>query len=90
MVHRDLKPSNILLDHKGGVKVCDFGHSRVINKHSRKLSFDCSTRWFKAPELLTNSKKYGKEVDVWGLGCILAEMYLGRPVFQGTSNYDQL
>lgn len=48
------------------------------------------TRWYKSPELLFNSRSYGPGVDVWGAGCILAELLTGRPLFPGTSDISQL
>ena len=48
------------------------------------------TRWYKAPELLFNSRSYGPGVDLWGAGCILAELLAGRPLFPGSSDIAQL
>ena len=72
------------------MKLCDLGHTRDIHHHTRKLSEDVSTRSYKAPELLLNSKSYGKEIDIWGLGCTLAEMYSKSVLFKGKSTYGQL
>lgn len=60
LIHRDIKTSNVLIRKNGEVKLCDFGQMRTIKKHSRKLSDDVGTRWYKAPELLLNGKQYGK------------------------------
>jgi serine/threonine protein kinase len=49
-----------------------------------------STRWYRAPELVLRSSNYNENVDIFALGCIMAEMYLGRPLFPGTSENDQL
>ena len=43
-----------------------------------------ATRWYRAPEILLGSTKYGKGVDMWSLGCILGEMLTGKPIFPGT------
>jgi mitogen-activated protein kinase 15 len=49
-----------------------------------------ATRWYRAPEILLGSNKYTKGVDMWSMGCILAELLLGKPVFPGTSTLNQL
>ena len=49
-----------------------------------------ATRWYRAPEILLASKKYTAGVDMWSLGCILAEMLLGKPLFPGTSTINQI
>ena len=89
VLHRDLKPSNILLNSECHVKVADFGLARSIaskESDSQPLLTDyVATRWYRAPEILLGSTKYTKGVDMWSLGCILAELLLGKPVFPGTS-----
>jgi cyclin-dependent kinase-like len=49
-----------------------------------------STRWYRAPELLVGDTSYGKGVDIWGIGCMLAEMSTGLPLFPGESDIDTL
>jgi len=49
-----------------------------------------ATRWYRAPEILVGSDKYGIEVDMWSLGCIFGEMLAGKPVFNGTSTLNQI
>jgi cyclin-dependent kinase-like len=49
-----------------------------------------STRWYRAPELLVGDTNYGKEVDVWAIGCIFVELITGRPLFAGDSDYEML
>ena len=49
-----------------------------------------ATRWYHAPEILLASKKYTAGVDMWSLGCIAAEMLLGKPLFPGTSTINQI
>ena len=51
----------------------------------RSMSCHVGTRWYRAPEILLGSNKYTKGVDMWSMGCILAELLLGKPVFPGTS-----
>ncbi len=94
LLHRDLKPSNLLLNSECHMKVADFGLARsliVKETDSQPLLTDyVATRWYRAPEILLGSNKYTKGVDMWSLGCILAELLLGKPVFPGTSTLNQL
>ncbi|XP_047737839.1 uncharacterized protein LOC108680148 isoform X2 [Hyalella azteca] len=97
VIHRDLKPSNILIDSDCRVKVADFGLARSVGPAAGldrpgdpTLTNYVATRWYRAPEILLNSRRYTLGVDMWSLGCILAEMLLGRPLFPGSSTLDQI
>lgn len=94
LLHRDLKPSNLLLNSECHVKVADFGLARSLDTKDPDqtpiLTDYVATRWYRAPEILLGSNKYTKGVDMWSLGCILAELLLGKPVFPGTSTLNQL
>jgi mitogen-activated protein kinase 15 len=89
ILHRDLKPSNLLINSECHVKVADFGLARSVaqaKEDSNPLLTDyVATRWYRAPEILLGSTRYTKGVDMWSLGCILAELLVGKPVFPGTS-----
>lgn len=78
------------MDIKGILKITDFGLARYHGDLNRKLTKGVVTRWYRAPELLLGANYYGEAVDVWSLGCILAELYLRYPLFKGESDIDQL
>jgi len=94
LLHRDIKPSNLLLNSDCHVRVCDFGLCRSIAgveaSSSAMLTDYVATRWYRAPEILLGSTKYGAGVDMWAVGCILGEMVNGKPVFPGSSTMNQL
>lgn len=48
------------------------------------------TRWYRPPELLIGLRAYGRPIDMWGVGCVIGEMFLRQPVFTGSSDLDQL
>jgi mitogen-activated protein kinase 1/3 len=88
--HRDLKPSNILVNRECKAKICDFGLARVVDDEEELLTQYVVTRWYRAPEVVLNERHYGAELDVWSVGCILAEMYNRSPIFPGKDYSDQL
>ncbi|KAG9391107.1 Protein kinase domain [Carpediemonas membranifera] len=88
IVHCDLKPENILLKHplKSGIKVIDFGSSCFENE---KIYTYIQSRFYRSPEIILGGD-YGLPIDMWSLGCILAELYTGYPLFPGENEAEQL
>ncbi|KAL1566477.1 cyclin-dependent kinase [Salvia divinorum] len=89
VMHRDLKPANILIDVKDRLKICDFGISRWTNG-SGSYTPGMVTQWYRAPELLMGETKYTSAIDMWSVGCIMAELVLRRVLFPGKSEIQQL
>ena len=94
VLHRDLKPKNILANSNCKLKICDFGLARpyLPDTHSCTAWTDyVATRWYRAPELCgCMYGAYSQAVDVWGIGCLFAEMLLGKPLFPGRDTVSQL
>ncbi|CAD8093345.1 unnamed protein product [Paramecium primaurelia] len=83
--HRDLKPENILIQNDC-VKLIDFGLSREVKP---PFTDYVSTRWYRAPEILLHSTSYDAQIDIFALGCVTCELFLGRPLFVGASELEQ-
>lgn len=87
--HRDLKPENLLCMGPELVKIADFGLAREIRSKPPYTDY-VSTRWYRAPEVLLRSTNYSSPIDVWAVGCIMAEVYTLRPLFPGASEIDTI
>jgi non-specific serine/threonine protein kinase len=90
VLHRDLKPQNLLINSKGQLKLADFGLARAFGIPVNTFSNEVVTLWYRAPDVLLGSRTYNTSIDIWSAGCIMAELYTGRPLFPGTTNDDQL
>jgi serine/threonine protein kinase len=88
--HRDIKPQNLLVDvQTHALKLCDFGSAKILRPEETNISYICS-RYYRAPELIFGASNYTPSIDVWSLGCVFAELILGKPLFPGESGIDQL
>ena len=86
--HRDIKPENILVT--GDIaKVADFGLAKAVKARPPHTDY-VSTRWYRAPEVLLRSPNYNAPIDIWAVGCMMAELILLRPLFPGASESDEL
>lgn len=100
VLHRDLKPGNLLVNADCELKICDFGLARGYSPSGKNAAKSAAnqgfmteyvaTRWYRAPEIMLSFANYGPAIDVWSVGCILAELLAGKPIFKGRDYVDQL
>jgi serine/threonine protein kinase len=89
IIHRDLKPQNLLIDRRLALlKIADFGLARAFTVPVPKYTHEVVTVWYRPPEILLGSPLYSVPVDLWSIGCVLAEMATGAPLFAGDSEID--
>lgn len=88
------RPRNILVNSDCTLKLADFGLARVFQDAK---DFTCTsitdyvtTRWYRAPEILAGWTQYGSAVDMWAVGCIIAELFRRLPLFPGSDSTKQL
>nr|XP_056723453.1 mitogen-activated protein kinase 13 isoform X1 [Euleptes europaea] len=87
IIHRDLKPGNLAVNEDCELKILDFGLARHADS---EMTGYVVTRWYRAPEVILNWMHYNQNVDVWSVGCIMAEMLTGKTLFKGKDYLDQL
>ncbi|KAJ3696889.1 hypothetical protein LUZ61_000594 [Rhynchospora tenuis] len=90
VIHRDLKTSNLLVNNKGELKICDFGLARQFGSPLKPYTPLVVTLWYRAPELLLGAKEYSTAVDMWSVGCIMAELLAKEPLFNGQTEREQI
>lgn len=87
IIHRDLKPGNLAINQNCELKILDFGLARQADS---EMTGYVVTRWYRAPEIILSWMHYTQTVDIWSVGCIMAEMLSGTPLFKGNDHLDQL
>ncbi|WCJ34871.1 Protein kinase superfamily protein [Euphorbia peplus] len=91
ILHRDIKGSNLLIDNNGILKIGDFGLATFYKPdQSQALTSRVVTLWYRAPELLLGDTQYGEAIDLWSTGCILAELFAGKPIMPGRTEVEQM
>ncbi|XP_047176250.1 probable serine/threonine-protein kinase At1g54610 [Vigna umbellata] len=91
VMHRDIKGSNLLIDSNGRLKIADFGLATLLqSSQGLPLTSRVVTLWYRPPELLLGATDYGTTVDLWSAGCILAELFVGKPILSGRTEVEQL
>lgn len=88
-IHRDVKPENVLISQNGTVKLADFGFAKARSDQPPFTPY-ISTRWYRAPEILLRFAKYNASVDIFALGCVMAELYRLAPLFDGENETEHL
>lgn len=90
VIHRDLKASNILVNRKGELKIADWGLARSWNSEMKRLTNRVITLWYRPPELLLGCMDYTTKIDMWSVGCIVAEMFRRSGFLKGGNEATQL
>lgn len=91
VLHRDIKGSNLLIDSNGMLKIADFGLAISYDPNNpQPLTSRVVTLWYRPPELLLGATEYGVAVDMWSTGCIVAELFAGKPIMTGRTEVDFL
>ncbi|XP_009136446.1 probable serine/threonine-protein kinase At1g54610 [Brassica rapa] len=91
VLHRDIKSSNLLINQHGVLKIADFGLSTFFDPHnSVPLTTNVVTLWYRPPELLLGASRYSVGIDMWSTGCVIGEIYAGKPILPGKNQTEQL
>ncbi|KAJ0239565.1 Protein kinase superfamily protein [Hirschfeldia incana] len=91
VLHRDIKSSNLLINQHGVLKIADFGLSTFFDpQNSVPLTTNVVTLWYRPPELLLGASHYSVGIDMWSTGCVIGEIYAGKPILPGKNEREQL
>ena len=90
-IHRDIKPDNILLSSEGKIILTDFDLCRQESKgKDDTMTRTAVTLFYRAPEIFYGDSYYGNKIDIWSLGCVFAELIIGRPLFKANNELGTL
>ena len=101
ILHRDIKAANLLINNEGLLQIADFGLARPYDdpppqpgrgngEATRGYTTVVVTRWYRPPELLLQLRQYTPAIDIWGVGCVIGEMFKKRPILAGNSDLHQI
>jgi len=92
VLHRDMKPQNLLICGKKILKLADFGLARASGIPVKNYTSEVVTLWYRPPDVLLGNQTYNSTIDMWSIGCIMAEMVNAnkQPLFPGKNEADQL
>lgn len=90
IIHRDLKASNLLINRRGELVIADWGLARSWGPHMKHLTNGVVTLWYRPIELLLGCKQYSTKIDMWSVGCIIAEMFRRSGLLKGHNEASQL
>ncbi|KAJ1295245.1 hypothetical protein BS78_01G208800 [Paspalum vaginatum] len=90
-IHRDIKPDNILVGAGAQLKICDLGMATPVRPAGTPYPEETvAALWYRAPELVMGFRNYGTAVDMWALGCVMAELLIGEPLFGAADTVDDM
>lgn len=91
IIHRDLKPGNLLVNSNCLLRICDFGFARAIEPNPKTaMTLEVVTQYYRAPELLAGCMHYDTAIDMWSIGCIVAELLARKILFKAADPISQL
>ncbi|XP_031623981.1 cyclin-dependent kinase 1-like [Contarinia nasturtii] len=88
--HRNLCPQNILIKANGVIKITEFEAARSFEITSKVYTHNVTMLWYRSPEILLGTSQYSPKIDIWSMGCIFAELFQRKPIFNGDSEIGQL
>lgn len=88
--HRNLCPQNILITRKGVIKLSGFDAGRTFEVAQKVYTHNVTVLWYRSPEILLGTSQYTPKIDIWSAGCIFAELFQRKPLFQAESEIGQM
>lgn len=88
--HRNLCPQNILITRKGVIKLSGFDAGRTFEVAQKVYTHNVTVLWYRSPEILLGTSQYTPKIDIWSIGCVFAEMFQRKPLFQAETEIGQM